>query len=82
MSLGCKIRREIWKRIRLIAKKVSKFEISESPAFLLIHHNRIFSIKYKKSILPLILDAAKINIAKEWRGDRAPEMEGLVKHNF
>lgn len=75
MLWECKILREFWESILLVARKLSTFEIPESAAFFLIHHNDIPSVKYKNTVLPLILDTAKLSVTMTWKSDRAPKMK-------
>lgn len=60
-------------------KKFTDREVPETPEFFLLHHHKIPTKVYRKSIIPLLLKAAKSCIPLLWKQTQPPSVAMWLK---
>lgn len=69
---SCRLLTLFWNEVHRITQKFTDRELPRSPEFFLIHHHEIPSKAYRKSILPLLVTAAKSCIPLLWKRTEPP----------
>lgn len=67
MWWNCPIIRIYWKKIIALIKEITGEEIAEDPWVCLFHGTTLSVKRYRSSLVPIMLDAAKRQIAQKWR---------------
>lgn len=76
---SCRILQPFWAEVHRITQKFTDRELLMSPELFLLHHHKIPSKSYRKSILPLLITAAKSCIPLNWKQTQPPSVAGWLK---
>lgn len=76
---ACPKIRLYWQEIRQIISKVTNEEVDDDPWSCLFHVNTKKGKKYKNSLIPQLLNAAKGIIPKKWRETASPTIREWVQ---
>lgn len=69
-----------WSEVHKISQKCTDFPIPEDPAFFLLHCSQMPRQKYRKSVLCLLVNAAKACISLHWKHpNHFPWLCGLIR---
>lgn len=74
----CPIIKEFWKEILQLIKEITNKEIPEDPWTCLFHGTAESAKQYKTSIVPILLNAAKSQIPKNWQIMERPKIRDWI----
>lgn len=68
-----------WTEVHRITQKFTDWVLPRTPEFFLLHHHKIPSKAYRKSILPLLVTAAKSCIPWFWKRTEPPGVAAWLR---
>lgn len=76
---SCRLLVPCWNEVHHIVQRFTDRELPLTPVFFLLHHHEILSKIYRRSILPLLLTAAKSYIPLFWKQTQLPGVAVWLK---
>lgn len=76
---SCSKLTNFWQTIRTTMQKFTDYNITNDPAFFLLHASNIPTKTYKKSVIGHLLDAAKACIPLNWKSPKPPTIDLWIK---
>lgn len=70
---------DFWRTIREMVQKFTDHNITDDPAFFLLHASNILARTYKNSVIRRLLDAAKACIPLHWKSPIPPTIDLWLK---
>lgn len=69
---SCPMLKNFWGEVRHIMQEFTEYNIPDDAAFFLLHHSKIPTKTYKKSLIRHLLNAEKVCIPLYWKQQSPP----------